>query len=133
MDDDPVPPADGELTVQEAEAILRKLAGRQVSSAGGPAPVPDAPPPHGPAPAPVPDSSPALDLGVPAGTALARLIDAVPDGLVVVDGSGRIVLVNAQTEQLFGYPRSDLIGRTIEILIPERFRHRHVHQRDHFF
>src|SRR5262249_35230391 len=57
----------------------------------------------------------------------------VPDALVVIDANGRIVLVNAQTEILFGYPRGELVGQMIEILLPERKRAKHVDQRDEFF
>src|SRR5882757_770089 len=53
------------------------------------------------------------------------LIDAAPDGIVIVNQEGRIVLVNVQTEQLFGYTREELLEKTIEILVPERFRGKH--------
>jgi PAS domain S-box-containing protein len=53
------------------------------------------------------------------------LLDAAPDGIVVVDGEGRIVYVNAATERLFGYPREALLGEPIERLVPERFREAH--------
>jgi PAS domain S-box-containing protein len=54
-----------------------------------------------------------------------ELVDAAPDGIVVVDNAGAILLVNRQAEQMFGYPRTELIGQQIEVLIPERYRPRH--------
>jgi protein-histidine pros-kinase len=53
--------------------------------------------------------------------------------MVIVDKDGRILLVNAQTETLFGYPRSELIGQWVELLIPERFRRVHPHHRGRYF
>jgi PAS domain S-box-containing protein len=63
---------------------------------------------------------------------LSALVEAAPDALVVVDSSGRIVLVNAQTELLFGYARDELLGQPVETLVPERFHHRHVKNREGF-
>jgi PAS domain S-box-containing protein len=57
----------------------------------------------------------------------------VPDALVIVDGEGRIVVVNSQTERLFGYRREELIGQPIELLVPERSRDRHVTLREGYF
>jgi PAS domain S-box-containing protein len=51
------------------------------------------------------------------------LLEATPDAIVIGDGKGGIVLVNSQTEKLFEYPREELLGQKIEILVPERFRH----------
>ena len=56
---------------------------------------------------------------------LSGLVESAPDGIVVTDEGGRILLVNRQTEQLFGYDRSDLLGRPVEELLPERFRQGH--------
>ncbi|WP_437629964.1 PAS domain-containing hybrid sensor histidine kinase/response regulator [Sorangium sp. So ce854] len=61
-----------------------------------------------------------------------QLIDAAPDAMVVVDEQARIVFVNIQTERMFGYPRGELIGQAIEILLPERFRQTHVARRSAF-
>jgi PAS domain S-box-containing protein len=61
------------------------------------------------------------------------LLDAAPDGMVVVDRTGRIVLVNSQTESLFGYGREEILGQDVEILIPHRFRERHQVHRIAFF
>src|SRR5262249_5227057 len=64
---------------------------------------------------------------------LRRLLEALPDPLVISDRDGRIVLVNGQTEALFGYRREELLGRPVEVLVPERFRERHVTYRTEYF
>ena len=64
--------------------------------------------------------------------AFRRLLDTAPDAIVVIDQSGRIVLVNLQTERLFGYPLGQLVGLDVEVLLPERFRRSHVGHRSKF-
>ncbi len=60
-------------------------------------------------------------------------IEAAPTGMLVVDQSGRIALVNSQIENLFGYTRAELIGQAVELLVPERFRGAHPGFRSGFF
>lgn len=60
------------------------------------------------------------------------LFELAPDGMVVVDPDGRITMVNEQAERMFGHPRGDLVGRRVEILIPERFRRTHRGHRERF-
>lgn len=55
-------------------------------------------------------------------------LEAAPDAVVIIDGNGVIALVNSQTEQLFGYGRAELLGRPLEMLMPERYRGSHFAQ-----
>jgi PAS domain S-box-containing protein len=59
-------------------------------------------------------------------------LEASPSAKLMADGAGRIVLVNAQTERLFGYAREELIGQPVELLVPERFRSHHPEHRAAF-
>ena len=60
-------------------------------------------------------------------------VEASPNAIVMINGQGQIVLVNAQTEKLFGYTGDELIGQPVETLVPERFRAVHPAYREGFF
>jgi PAS domain S-box-containing protein len=60
------------------------------------------------------------------------LLEAAPDAMVIVDKDGKITLVNAQSEKVFGYARSELIGQSVESLIPKRYRGQHPRHRKEF-
>ncbi len=65
--------------------------------------------------------------------ALETFLSLMPDSAVAVDGKGVIVAVNNRMEALFGYPASDLEGKPIEALVPERYRHSHRRDRGQYF
>src|SRR5690349_18775641 len=60
---------------------------------------------------------------------IAALLQLSPDALIIVNGQGKMVLVNAQAATLFGYTPEELLGQLLERLLPERFRAGHVAHR----
>jgi len=71
---------------------------------------------------------------MPEGNELFRVaVESAPNAMLMVDAEGKIVLVNAQTEELFGYPRAEILGHSIEMLVPERYRTTHPGHRHSFF
>ena len=116
---------------EELEAVLRRLAGDLAVPRPTPGEDRSA---HG-ASRPAPAVGASQDVGVRnlGADVLDGLLESVPDALIVVDESGRILRVNAQTERLFGYQRQEILGQEIEVLVPERFRGRHPGQRDDYF
>jgi PAS domain S-box-containing protein len=61
-----------------------------------------------------------------------ELLEAAPDGILEIDDGARIVLVNAGVERLSGYSRNELLGQSMELLIPTELRDRHAGHRDHY-
>ena len=64
---------------------------------------------------------------------IRTLLESLAEGVVIIDSSGTILLVNTRAEQMFGYPKKDLIGKSHAVLIPERFRKVHEEHQAHFF
>jgi PAS domain S-box-containing protein len=64
--------------------------------------------------------------------AILAIVEGAPDGMVMVDGEGTMLLVNRRIEEMFGYDRDELVGRPVEVLIPERAREAHVAHRDRY-
>ncbi|HXN16149.1 MAG TPA: PAS domain S-box protein [Usitatibacter sp.] len=64
---------------------------------------------------------------------LAAQLEAIPDGILMVNRSGRILFSNPKAEALFGYRKGELLGHPIEILVPQRFRRGHSSHRFNYF
>jgi PAS domain S-box-containing protein len=69
------------------------------------------------------------DRGEPDRFAYSGLLDALPDAVVIVDRAGRIVEFNARARVLFGHRRADVVGQSVELLLPERHRDGHIEDR----
>jgi PAS domain S-box-containing protein len=61
------------------------------------------------------------------------VLESASEGIILIDASGRMTLVNAAAERMFGYPRTELLGRPLEVLLPERSRGPHVAHRTRYF
>ncbi|HVW70505.1 MAG TPA: response regulator [Steroidobacteraceae bacterium] len=61
-----------------------------------------------------------------------RALDAAPDAMIIIDAAGLIRFANRQASALFGYPHEQIVGRSVEDLMPERFRHRHLAHREQY-
>jgi PAS domain S-box-containing protein len=66
-------------------------------------------------------------------TTFRALLEGAPDAVVIINAQGIITLVNSQLEALFGYPRAHVIGQSVEVLVPERFRGQHAEHRAAYF
>jgi len=66
-------------------------------------------------------------------TKFRDFLEAAPDAVVIVNAFGHIVVVNSQTETLFGYSRAELLGRPVELLVPARFADKHPQYRTGYF
>ena len=78
-------------------------------------------------------SHPTAPMQISAPADLAQLLNISPDALMIIDQAGTIVIVNEQMEALFGYPRAELLGQSLEMLLPQRFREIHTVHRQHYF
>src|SRR5450759_949368 len=64
---------------------------------------------------------------------IRTLLESLAEGVVIIDSSKTILLVNTSAEKMFGYPKKELIGKPQAVLIPERFRKVHEEHEAHFF
>lgn len=76
---------------------------------------------------------PYKQLSSPTHELFRQVVEAAPNAMVMADGGGRIILVNAQTEKLFGYSRDELLGYSVDMLVPDRFRSAHPGFRHTFY
>jgi PAS domain S-box-containing protein len=65
-------------------------------------------------------------------TRFRSLFEYSPDAIIVTDREGKITEANGQVQNFFGYDRAELLGHSIEVLVPERFRHAHPHHRKEY-
>ncbi len=61
------------------------------------------------------------------------VVESVSEAILMINSEGAIMLANSQATQMFGYTHKELLGQDLEILLPERYRHKHAHYRAHYF
>ncbi|MDH3620044.1 MAG: PAS domain S-box protein [Gammaproteobacteria bacterium] len=61
-----------------------------------------------------------------------HLLESAPDAMIIIDEQGKIAIVNGQAEEMFGYERQDMLGQSIEVLLPDRLHEAHVGHRSSF-
>jgi PAS domain S-box-containing protein len=66
-----------------------------------------------------PESNTCNEITVEGEDRFGHLLDAAPDAMIIVDRTGRMLLLNLQAESMFGYPREALLGQPVEMLIPK--------------
>jgi two-component system, sensor histidine kinase len=69
---------------------------------------------------------------MPPSDLIRNVLDSVPDAIIIIDAVGSIVFSNHQVSELFGYEANEIKGQPVEVLLPERFRHRHVAHRRNY-
>jgi PAS domain S-box-containing protein len=67
------------------------------------------------------------------GERFRQVVESAPNAIVMIGSTGLIEMVNAQTERVFGYSRDELLGKPVEMLVPERYRPNHPELRTSFF
>ena len=67
------------------------------------------------------------------GERFRQVVESAPNAIVMIGSTGLIEMVNAQTERVFGYSRDELLGKPVEMLVPERYRLNHPGLRTSFF
>src|SRR5450631_2618679 len=78
------------------------------------------------------DDAPRPDVHIQSYLRFRDLLEAAPDAIFEVDRDGTIVLMNAAAERIFGYNRDELLGKFIEVLVPDSIRARHQEHRSHY-
>ncbi len=74
-----------------------------------------------------------MDMGEKLAKKNIEILELIPDAIVIVNSGGQIIFVNSQAEKVFGYKRDELIGKPVEMLVPERLRDLHVGHRSDYY